>query len=117
MSGQWLDPFLDFISHLTIISKEIEHDGGDQAVPLLDVLYGAQRRFLREVTNGLDNGVHSFVCLKARQLGISTISLAIDCFWLCVHQGLQGALITDTDANKEAFRLQLEHYLLSLPRG
>jgi hypothetical protein len=117
MSRVWLDPFLQFISHLTIISKEIEGEHGNEAVPLLDVLYGAQRRFLREVAAGLDNGIHSFVCLKARQLGISTISLAIDCFWLCVHQGLQGALITDTEANKENFRLMLEHYLTSLPAG
>jgi hypothetical protein len=116
VKGLWLDPFLDFIGHLTIISKEIEH-GGNRPVPLLEVLYGAQRRFLRHVCTGLDNGIHSFVCLKARQLGISTISLAIDCFWLCVHEGLQGALITDTEANKENFRLMLEHYLTSLPPG
>jgi len=113
----WLEPFLDYISHLTIVSKEIESIEGQREVPLLDILYGAQKRFLRHVTGGLDAGVHSFVCLKARQLGISTISLAIDCFWLTVHPNLQGALITDTESNKEQFRLMLEHYLTSVPPG
>jgi len=114
MAQRWIDPFLDYLSHLTIISKEIEYGAGP--VPLLDVLYGAQFRFLNQVCEGLDHGIHSFVCLKARQLGISTISLAMDCFWLSVHDGLQGALITDTEANKEKFRLLLEHYLASVPR-
>ena len=113
----WLEPFLDYICHLSIISKEIESIEGQREVPLINVLYGAQKRFLRHVTGGLDAGVHSFVCLKARQLGISTISLAIDCFWLTVHRNLQGALITDTESNKENFRIQLEHYLTSVPAG
>jgi hypothetical protein len=81
----------------------------------MDVLYNAQYRFLHEICDGLDNGVHSFVCLKARQLGISTISLACDVFWLSVHDRMQGALVTDTEANKEKFRILIEHYIRSMP--
>jgi len=113
--GAWLDAFLDYISNLTIISKELETVGDGGPVPLLDIMYGAQKEFLREVATGLDAGIHSFVNLKARQMGITTICLGIDCFWLTVHRNLQGALITDTEANKEAFRLQLHHYLTSVP--
>jgi hypothetical protein len=112
----WLDPFLDFISHLTIVSKEME-SAESGTTPLLDVLYEAQKIFLRSIAAGLDAGIHSFLFLKARQLGISTISLAADCFWLSVHKQLQGALITDTEANKENFRLLIEHYLTTLPVG
>src|SRR5215475_4908601 len=101
MKSRWLRPFLEFIGYMTILSKEI--DNTDRATPLLDVLYGAQYRFLNNIATGLDEGIHSFTCLKARQLGISTISLAIDVFWLTMHDGLQGALITDEESNKEKF--------------
>lgn len=115
MAQRWLNSFIDYLAKLTIISKEIEFDSGAGATPLLEVLYSAQYRFLENVANGLDDGIHNFVCLKARQLGISTISLAIDCFWLSVHDGLQGALITDTDGNREKFRLLIHHYLTTVP--
>jgi hypothetical protein len=104
----WLGLFLEFIEHLTIDSKETG------VSPL--TLYGSQQRFLQEVCEGLDRGVRHFVCLKARQLGISTVSLAMDLFWLSVHEGLQGALITDTEGNRDKFRILLERYIASLPR-
>jgi len=115
MKSRWLRPFLEFIGYMTILSKEI--DNTDRATPLLDVLYGAQYRFLNNIATGLDEGIHSFTCLKARQLGISTISLAIDVFWLTMHDGLQGALITDEESNKEKFRVLIKHYIASLPKG
>lgn len=111
---RWLTLFLDYISHMTISSKELD---SEHPVPLGDVLYGAQHRFLDEICEGLDRGVHHFVCLKARQLGISTISLAIDVFWLSLHDRMQGALITDTEGNRDKFRILLEQYIESLPRG
>lgn len=111
---KWLPLFLDFIGHLSIISKEI--DSG-QRTSLLDVMYGAQYYFLEQLCEGLDNGIHSFTILKARQLGISTISLAIDLFWLSVHEKIQGALVVDEASNKEKFRVLLEQYIEGLPRG
>ena len=100
---------LDFCSHLTIDSKETG------VGPLR--LYRAQHRFLEEICEGLDRGIRHFLVLKARQLGISTISLALDLLWLSVHPGTQGALITDDDGNREKFRVLLERYINSLPRG
>jgi len=111
---KWLPLFMDFISNMRISSKEVV---GSEQTPLSELLYGAQRYFLEQICEGLDNDVHSFVCLKARQLGISTIGLAIDVFWLSVHEKIQGAIVTDTDANREKFRVLLEHYIASLPRG
>jgi hypothetical protein len=67
------------------------------------LLYRAQKRFLEEICDGLDRGVRHFLVLKARQLGISTVSLALDLLWLSVHPGTQGALITDDDGNREKF--------------
>jgi hypothetical protein len=105
---KWLPLFLDFIDRIVIDSKET---GVSKIEP-----YGSQRRFLEEVCEGLDRGVHQFVNLKARQLGISTISLAIDLFWLFVHPGLQGALVTDTEENRDKFRVIIARYLESLPK-
>ncbi len=103
----WLEAFLEFIGHLTIDSKET-------GVGPLE-LYGSQKRFLAEVIEGLSRGVHLFVNLKAMQLGISTVSLAIDLFWLATHPGMQGVLVTDSEGNKNKFRVILRRYISSLP--
>lgn len=107
----WKKLFLDFIGKLRVQTK----DYGE--IPLADNLYGAQLRFLDELCEGLETGQRHFVCLKARQLGISTISLALDLFWLAIHPGMQGALITDTASNKEKFRVIIDQYLSSLPKA
>lgn len=109
-----MECFLDFVGNMTISSKELD---SARPVPLLDVLYTAQYRFMEEIATGLDNGIHDFTILKSRQLGISTISLALDVFWASVHDKLQGAIITDTDGNRDKFRILLEQYIESLPRG
>lgn len=106
----WLELFLEFISHLTIDSK----DTGVTA--LKDVLFGSQKRFLAELIDGLERDIHEFYCLKARQLGCTSISLAIDLFWLVTHPGMQGALVCDTEGNRNKFRVILTRYLSSLPR-
>lgn len=107
-TGQsWLPLFIDFIGHLRIDSKET---GIGPLKP-----YRSQLKFLEEVCAGLDNGVRSFTCLKARQLGMSTISLAIDLFWLFIHPGTQGVLVTDDEGNRDKFRHILERYVASLP--
>ena len=109
-STAWLELLLEFIEKLSIDSKET---GGRAKL----ALYGSQKRFLSEVCEGLERGIHHFVNLKARQLGISTVSLAIDLFWLSVHPGLQGALVTDTEGNRNKFRIILTRYLESLPKN
>lgn len=78
---------------------------------------GTQRYFVQEIAKGLAEGIHTFVCLKGRQLGISTVSLALDLYWMFLHKGLQGALVTDTDDNKILFKSYLTQYLNSLPPG
>lgn len=106
----WLPVFLHFCSLMRISSKE-----ATEPVPIIP--YGAQRIFLEEMEKGLSADAHHFVCLKARQLGISTIMLALDIFWLYMHPGLQGALIADTSDNKVIFRQTIIDMLESLPAG
>lgn len=107
MSVFSIDHFLKFCSLLRIDSKE------KGQVPL--TWLGTQRYFIEEVAKGLNAGIHTFMSLKGRQLGITTVSLALDLYWMFLHKGLQGALVTDTDGNKILFKSYLSQYLQSLP--
>ena len=69
------------------------------------------------ILDGLADGIHDFTCLKSRQLGITTISLAIDIFWLAVHPGIIGALVCDTETNRDTFRETLRRYVTSFPKS
>jgi hypothetical protein len=100
------DYFEKFCAQLRIATKE----KGEMPLRFL----GSQRYLTREISRGLQSGVHTFVVLKGRQMGISTIMLAFDLYWLFSHQGLQGALVTDTDENRTLFRSYLVQYIDSL---
>lgn len=102
-----IERFESFCAKLLIDTKERGQ------VPLKWI--GTQRYFVQEIAAGVKMGVHTFVVLKGRQLGISTVSLALDLYWLFKHSGLQGLLVTDTDENRELFRSYLTQYIASLP--
>jgi Terminase RNaseH-like domain len=111
---RWIELFHEFIKPLRIFSKEVlsAHPGGTP----LD-LWHSQQRFLNELALGLDEGVRFFVCLKSRQLGITTVSLVIDVFWCAMYPGTRAALVTDTESNRDANRQIIEGYIKSFPRG
>jgi hypothetical protein len=108
---QWLPLFLDFLNHLTIESKETG------ATILGQNLWGSQRRFLSALTAGMDAGVRDFTFLKSRQLGETTVCMAIDLFWLFLHPGIHGVFVIDEDGNRDKFRVVLRQYARSLPKG
>jgi len=110
-SSKWLDLFMEFITALQVDTKDYGR------ISLRDSLFESQLIFLKEVCKGLDEGIHEFWILKARQLGITTISLALDLFWLIVHPGMQYGLVTDTDDNKQKAIIILKRYLESLPKS
>jgi hypothetical protein len=110
-STAWLPTFTKvFLPRITIASKELRSPG-----PI--VPYRAQKMALTEIAAGLERGVHHHVILKARQLGISTVLLALDIFWLYMNPGLQGAFVCDTEPNRENFRQQITMMMGSLPKG
>lgn len=118
----WLSLFESFIGYLRIPSKEGSFDDDadlatltSSGVPLK--LWGSQRRYMTEIASGLESGIRTFYCLKNRQAGISTVSLAIDIFWLAMFPGIQGVIVTDTDANRMKFRALIKAYVASFPRG
>lgn len=102
-----VERFETFCSQLTIDSKE------RGKVPLRWM--GTQRFAIQEISKALKDGVHEIVILKGRQLGITTVTLALDLYWLFKHVGLQGLLVTDTDDNRENFRTLLTGYVNTLP--
>jgi hypothetical protein len=104
----WGKKFEEWCTHLSIDSKE------EGIVPLK--LNGCQKFFVNEVSEGLDRGIRQFVILKGRQLGITTVSIALDLFWGFQHAGLQGGILFDNDSNKEKFRDTLDRYHRNLPR-
>lgn len=107
---RWLPAFKYFCSLVSVVSKELEEPGPIQ-------LYTAQRLALETIEDGLAQGIHHFVWLKARQLGVSTILLLLDMFWLYMHPGLQGAFVCDTADNREIFRETIKQMMDSLPGG
>ena len=115
MSRNWRPLFERFIREIRIASKE-ESSGADPRGSKLN-LWTSQQRFLDMVLDGLADDVHDFTCLKSRQLGITTVSLALDLFWLAIHPGMIGALVVDTETNRDAFRDILRRYVQSFPKG
>ena len=108
----WLPVFQNFIDQLRVQSKEVAADD-DRGSKLR--LWGSQRIFLEQVSAGMDENIRDFYCLKSRQLGITTVSLAIDLFWLAVHPRMLGVLVSDNDNNAAFFRKTLQNYYKSLP--
>lgn len=100
--------FGEFIGALEINTKERNR------VTLGATLLGTQKRFIQQVRAGMDDGVREFVTLKCRQIGISTISLAFDMYWMFSHE-CQGAIVVHEEGARDQFRAILEMYYDSLP--
>lgn len=110
LSPAQLDPFGTFRAYcpyLTITSKE------HGVIPF--VLNKGQQYLLSRIEDGYKKGKRKFVCLKARQVGGSTLGLAFDLFWPALYPHTLGSLITDTEGNRSEFRATLLQYYESLP--
>jgi hypothetical protein len=101
--------FYHFCSNLKIETKE-------HGLKKMGNLLGTQTYVMDEIAKGLQDDVHFFVILKGRQLGITTISLALDLYWHFINPGLQGTLTTDTEENRDMFRSTLAMYMDGLPK-
>ena len=102
-----LTRFQKFCSSLVIDSKE------EGLIPLK--FMGSQLFVMKEIADGLEKDIHNFTILKGRQLGISTVTLALDVFWGMVNKGIQGAVVVDSDDNREYFRSIIQGYHKHLP--
>lgn len=104
-----LQKFYKFCAELKIETKE-------EGLKKMGKLLGTQTYVMSEIQKGLDEDVHFFVILKGRQLGITTISLALDLYWQFTHPGWQGTLVADTEENRDMFRSTLAMYMEGLPK-
>lgn len=104
-----LERFLSFCRQLRIQSK-------DSGVVMFDLL-GSQLYVLEEICSGLKRGVTTFVILKGRQQGISTLFLALDLFEAFEHPGTIGVFATHDEGSRDQFRNQIEVFLTGLPKS
>jgi hypothetical protein len=104
-----LQEFYKFCSELKIETKE-------KGLIKMGKLLGTQTYVMDEIQKGLSEDIHFFVVLKGRQLGITTISLALDLYWHFKNPGLNGTLTTDTEENRDMFRSTLAMYMEGLPK-
>jgi len=103
-----LERFMAFIKVLRVQTR----DFGLQPLRLL----GSQLYILDEICRGLAEGITTFVILKARQLGASTLFLALDLFWAFEHRGLLGVFATHDEGSRDQFRAQITLFLKTLPK-
>jgi len=104
-----LAKFYKFCAELKIETKE-------EGLKKMGKLLGTQTYVMEQINKGLQDDVHFFVILKGRQLGITTVSLALDLYWQFTHPGWQGTLVSDTEENRDMFRSTLGMYLDGLPK-
>lgn len=113
-ASRWIEVFHEFAKDARINSKEISTDD-PRGAPIK--LWDSQTRFLNFVGQGLDDGIRQFYILKSRQLGMTTVSLLIDVFWCAMNANLFGALITDSEKNRDVNRMILRNYVNSFEDG
>lgn len=96
--------------------KALRIDSKEKGLTSLgDCLLGSQLYLLDKIREGMARGVREFVTLKARQLGISTITLALDLYWVTSKQALPAAIVVQDEASRANFRTTLALYRSSLP--
>jgi hypothetical protein len=111
---KWMTLLETFVADLRIVSKE-QTTSDDGGTPLN--LWRSQKRVLDFIGNGLDDGIHQFFILKSRQLGVTTLTYAIDLFWLAMNPNLIAAIVVDNEENRNAARTLLKFYIKSFPEN
>ena len=102
------EQFLQFLHKLRILTKDFG------LVPM--ELLGTQTYVLDEICKGVDEGINTFLILKARQLGMSTFFLALDIFWAMRTPGLLASFATHEEKSKAQFRNILKVFFANLPK-
>lgn len=109
---KWLPLFQKMIGHLRIQSKHAADDPDGEGIALK--LWTSQRMVLEQICEGLEDGIHVFYILKSRQLGVTTITLAILLFWLAMNPNTIGCMVSDHEKNKAKNRETIRKYVKSL---
>jgi hypothetical protein len=102
-----LKKFKKFVSHIKIHSR----DYGRVGINFL----GSQLYILDEVCRGLEKGITSFIILKGRAQGVTTLFMLIDFFYALEHPGLLGTFVLHEEKALGKWRAQIEMMLASMP--
>lgn len=105
------EAFYEFLGRCYVNSK----DAG--RICLREALFLGQVMFITQVFDALEQGIFDIYVLKSRQLGISTICRALIIFLLGIHRGLKGAIVFDTDTNKQESRAEMTVMINDLPKS
>lgn len=109
---RWLPLFRKYISQLRIQSKHAASDPDGTGIPLK--MWTSQTRVLEQICEGIEQGIHVFYILKSRQLGVTTITLAILIFWAALHPNTICCQVSDSDKTSAKNRETIRSYLRSL---
>lgn len=103
--------FYEFLDQCFIYSKDTTG-----AICLGQTLFGGQRQFITETFDALERDVHKIFVLKSRQLGLSTIARALTIFFIGLYDGVKGAVVFDTDPNKQQARVEITTMVEAFPK-
>ncbi len=78
-------------------------------------LLGTQRYILDEIVSGLDEGITTFVILKGRQQGSTTLFQSIDLFYALEYPGILGTFILHEEKVLAKWRAMFEGVIKSMP--
>jgi hypothetical protein len=102
-----LAKFKKYLKHLRIHSRDYGN------IPFK--MIGTQTYILDEIVKGLDEGITTFVVLKGRQQGATTLFMAIDFFYALAYPGLLGTFILHEEKALAKWRAMIEMQLQSMP--
>lgn len=108
----WVAVFQKYVKAIRIQSKHAEEDPDGKGIPL--EMWASQKRVMEEIIDGLKNNIHVFYILKSRQLGVTTITLAILIFWTAWHPNTVCCQVSDSEKQSNKNRLTIRSYLKSL---
>src|SRR5678809_1252642 len=108
----WLPLFKLFLKHLRINSRDVPSIDS-RGAPL--ELWTSQQIVLDLIVRGMEEGAHSFMIGKSRQVGCSTILEALALFWLATHNNMIGAYVIDRPENRRVIRQKIDHFINSFP--
>lgn len=111
---KWFPLFRKFLANLRIQSKHAAEDPTGEGTVLK--LWTSQQRVMDGIAEGLEEGIHTFYILKSRQLGVTTITMAITIFWLALNPGVIGVFVSDNDDNSVKNRVTIRTYIRSLAK-
>ena len=114
--------FRDFCGHVKIPAKEYDAElageGDEEDAPsslvAFSKFFGPQEHALKEMRSGLAQGKNTFLILKCRQSGITTLGLNALNFLCFSYPGVQTAFISHSNALVHVCRGMLKRYYRSI---